>query len=449
MTGNPKNDTAQPNPSTSRREFIKTSSVAALGGVLGANLGFPEKSFAANSETLKVGLIGCGGRGNGAAADALAADSNTALYAMGDIDAANIELGLREVAKSVTDQSRIQVPAERRFVGLDAYEKVIASGVDVVLLTTPPGFRPQHFQAAVAAGKHAFLEKPIATDVAGVRSVRAGAEEAKRKGLAVQSGFCWRANTSRIEFFKRLHDGAIGEVRSLYHTYLTGPVKPMRPASDRPAGMGDVEWQIRNWYNFVWLCGDGLVEQAIHSIDKMFWAMKDVPPLKCTAVGGRQTPNYDGNIYDHIEVNYEWTNGVRGFMAQRQIAGCHSETKDYITGTKGIGLLGSRRGAEFTGETTWHYEGPETESQMFGAMYRNEHVSFLRSIRAGKPINDGEHMCNSTLMAIMGRMAAYTGQEITWEQAMNSQERLVPEKPDWHMKLKVPPTAMPGVTKLT
>src|SRR5256884_5250399 len=197
----------------SRREFLKTSSAAALGSVLAANVGFPEKSFAANNDTIKIGLIGCGGRGNGAAADALAADSNTVLYAMGDIDPAKIEVGLREISKSVTDGSRIQVPAERRFLGLDAYEKVSASGLDAVLLTTPPGFRPQHFKAAVAAGKHAFLEKPIATDAAGVRSVRASAGEAKRKGMAVQSGFCWRANTSRIEFFKRLNEGAIGEVR--------------------------------------------------------------------------------------------------------------------------------------------------------------------------------------------------------------------------------------------
>src|SRR5437762_9197118 len=362
---------------TSRREFLKTSSAAALGGVLAANVVFPEKSFAANNDKIKIGLIGCGGRGNGAAADALAADSNTVLYAMGDIDAAKIEVGLREVAKSVSDPSRIQVPAERRFVGLDAYQKVIASGVDVVLLTTPPGFRPQHFQAAVAAGKHAFLEKPIATDAAGVRSVRASAVEAKRKGLAVQSGFCWRANTSRLEFFQRLHDGAIGQVRSLSHTYLTGPVKPMPPARNRPTGTSDVEWQIRNWYNFVWLCGDGLVEQAIHSIDKMMWAMKDLPPLKCNAVGGRQTPNHDGNIYDHIEVNYEWADGVRGFMAQRQIPGCHSETKDYILGAKGSGLLDGRRGAELDGEHTWRYEGPPSENDLSGRMYKVEHADFL------------------------------------------------------------------------
>jgi len=434
---------------TTRRSFLKTSSAATLGGILAGPAILGTKSSAASpGDTIKVGVIGCGGRGNGAAADALAADPNTVLYAMGDIDASRIELGLKEIAKG-KEPSRVQVPAERRFTGLDAYEKVIASGVDVVLLTTPPGFRPMHFKAAVDAGKHAFLEKPVATDVAGVRSVRASAEDARRKGLAVQSGFCWRANTSRIEFFKRLHDGAIGELRALYHTYLAGPVKAMPPAKSRREGVGDVEWQVRNWYNFVWLSGDGLVEQAIHSIDKMFWAMKDVPPLKCTAVGGRQIPNHEGNIYDHIEVNYEWPKGVRGFMAQRQIAGCHSETKDYIIGSKGTALLGGRRGAEMTtGEETWRYEGPETESQMFGKMYQNEHASFLASIRSGKHINDGEHMCDSTLMAIMGRMAAYTGQEITWEQIMGSKESLVPEKISWDMRLPIAPMAVPGRTKV-
>src|SRR5439155_10906863 len=202
------------------------------------------------------------------------------------------------------------------------------------------------------------------------------------------------------------------------------------------------EWQIRNWYNFVWLCGDGLVEQAIHSIDKMIWAMKDLPPLKCTAVGGRQTPNHDGNIYDHIEVNYEWANGVRGFLAQRQISGCHSEVKDNLIGAHGTGLLGGRRGAEISGKQSWRFEGPENESQMLGTSYRVEHAELFDSIRRGKPLNDGEHMCNSTLMAIMGRMAAYTGQEITWEQAVNSEERLFPEKLTWDMELAIAPMAV-------
>ena len=437
---------------TSRREFIRTSSAVTAGLVAAPFVITGRSAGLSPGETLKLGLIGCGGRGSGAAADALAASGNTVLYAMGDIYAPKMEGGLGEIQKSVREaggnpEERVQVPADRRFTGLNAFEKVLASGVDVVLLTTPPGFRPQHFKAAVEAGKHAFLEKPVASDVAGVQSVRATAELAKKKGLAVQSGFCWRANTSRMEFFRRIHAGEIGEVRSLYHTYLAGPVKPMPSAESRPAGMGDVEWQVRNWYNFSWLSGDGLVEQACHSIDKMAWAMNDVMPIKCTALGGRQIPNREGNIYDHMEVNYEWANGVHGFMAQRQIAGCHSETKDYITGTKGIGLLGGRRGAELTGEKAWRFEGPESESQMFGKMYQNEHKSFYNSILSGKPINDGEHMCNSTLMAIMGRMAAYTGQEISWELILESKERLVPENLIWDMKLPIAPMPVPGKTK--
>jgi myo-inositol 2-dehydrogenase / D-chiro-inositol 1-dehydrogenase len=432
--------------STSRRDFLRTSGAATASLMAAPFVLTGRAAQLSPGDTIKLGLIGCGGRGNGAAADAMVADGNTVLHAMGDLEMGKIDVGLKEIAKG-TEATRMQVPAERRFVGIDAFEKVIASGVDVVILATPPGFRPQHFKAAVEAGKHAFLEKPVATDVAGVKMVRAGSEEAKRKGLGVQSGFCWRANTSRIDFFKRIHDGAIGDVRALYHTYLAGPVKPMRPASARPAGMSDVEWQVRNWYNFVWLSGDGLVEQAIHSIDKMMWAMKDVPPLKCTAVGGRQIPNHEGNIYDHMEVNYEWANGTRGFMAQRQIAGCHSETKDTIIGTKGTGLLGGRPPVAIIGENAWRYQGEESESQMFGKMYQNEHASFLRSIRDGKPINDGEHMCNSTLVAIMGRIAAYTGQEITWEQMLASQERLVPEKLMWDMQLPITPLAVPGKTK--
>jgi len=433
---------------TSRRQFIKTSTGAVLSGAFSAPLLLTSRARAASpGEILRVGLIGCGGRGNGAAADALSSDKNTVLHAMADIYGKNIEAGLNAIGDAVKDDKRIEVPSERRFVGLDAFEKVIRSGVDVVLLTTPPGFRPGHFQAAVEAGKHCFLEKPIATDAAGVRLVRATAQEAKKKSLAVQSGFCWRANVARREFFKRLHDGAIGEVRALYHTYLAGPVKPMPAAEKRPAGMSDVEWQVRNWYNFVWLSGDGLVEQAVHSIDKMAWAMKDVPPLKCTAVGGRQTPNNEGNIYDHIEVNYEWANGVRGFLAQRQIPGCYSETKDYIMGSTGSGLLGGRRGAELTGAQTWRYEGAVSENQLFGKMYQLEHADFYESIRRGSPLNDGEHMCNSTLMAIMGRMAAYTGQEVTWEQVLNSREKLFPAPLDWNMQLPIAPMAVAGKTR--
>jgi predicted dehydrogenase len=337
---------------------------------------------------------------------------------------------------------KVKVDGAKQFVGLDAYQKLLDSGVDLVILATPPGFRPTHLKAAVAAGKHIFCEKPMATDAPGLRSVLASVEEAKKKELALVAGFCWRYDYARRDFFKKLHDGAIGDVRALYHTYLTGPVKPMPAASERPAGMSDVEWQVRNWYNFTWLSGDGLTEQGVHSIDKMAWAMKDVPPLRCTAVGGRVRPNNEGNIFDHIEVNYEFANGVRGFVVHRQIPGCYSETRDYIMCSKGNGLIGGRGPAvQMSGETEWKRGAAEKD------MYQVEHDELFASIRDGKPINDGARMATSTMMALMGRMAAYTGQEISWEQAMNSQEKLVPDEVTWNTPLPITPMPVPGKTR--
>ncbi|MBM3834774.1 MAG: Gfo/Idh/MocA family oxidoreductase [Verrucomicrobia bacterium] len=434
------NDQTNSTPQTSRRQFLKTSS-AALGGIAAANFSFPQKTFGQNSNTIRVGLVGCGGRGTGAANQAIRADNNVILTAMGDVFADNLQRSLASLKKEAAD--KVNVEPGSSFVGLDAYQKVIDSGVDVVVLATPPGFRPQHFKAAVEAGKHVFCEKPMATDAPGIRSVMASVEEARRRKLAVVAGFCWRYDYARREFFKRIHDGAVGDIRAIYATYYTGPVKPMPPAERRRPGTTDLEWQLRNWYNFVWLCGDGLVEQAVHSVDKIAWAMKDVPPLKAVAVGGRQIPNNEGNIYDHVEVNYEYANGVRAFMGCRQQTGCYSETRDYIMGAKGLGNIGGRAHAvEITGATTWAYEGPTPD------MYQVEHNELFASIRAGKPINDGVRMCSSTLMAIMGRMAAYTGQEVTWEQALESQETLAPEKLDWNMNLPIAPMAMPGRTRL-
>ena len=434
------NENTNPLPQTSRRQFLKTSSAAALGGIAAANLSFPERSFAQNSDTIRVGLIGCGGRGTGAANQALNADKNLILTAVADVFPDKIKGSLATLKKGLPD--KVNVEPASSFIGLDAYQKVIDSGVDLVILTTPPGFRPQHLKAAIAAGKHVFCEKPMATDAPGLRSVLASVEEAKKKKLALVAGFCWRYDYARREIFKRIHDGAIGNIRAIYATYYTGPVKPMPPANTRPAGVTDVEWQLRNWYNFVWLCGDGLVEQAVHSIDKIAWAMKDVPPLKAVAVGGRQIPNNQGNIYDHFEINYEYADGVRAFLGCRQQTGCYSETRDYLMGTKGLGNIGGRRTpVEITGEKSWTYDGPNPD------MYQVEHDELFASIRAGKPINNGDRMCSSTLMAIMGRMAAYTGQEVTWEQALNSEERLVPEKLDWNMNLPIAPLAMPGRTR--
>ena len=412
-----------------------------VGASLAAQLGFPRIILGAESDTLRIGLIGCGGRGSGAANEALGADKNVELVAMGDVFEDRLKASLNNLKANGKVAARIKVDPDHCFVGLDAYQKVLNSGIDVVLLATPPGFRPLHLKAAVEAGKHIFCEKPMATDAPGVRSVMESVKAAKEKKLALVAGFCWRYDFARREFYKRLHDGAIGDVRAIYATYLTGPVKPMPPASSRPAGMGDVEWQVRNWYNFGWLSGDGLVEQACHSIDKIAWAMKDVPPIKAVGNGGRQTPNHEGNIYDHIDVFYEYENGVRGFMAQRQIANCYGENSDYVMGAAGTGAI---KGVPFlNGERQWKYSGAKNN------MYQTEHDELFACIRKGEPINDGDRMASSTLMAIMGRTAAYTGQEITWEEILNSKDQLVADPLEWDMKLPITPMAIPGHTKFS
>jgi myo-inositol 2-dehydrogenase / D-chiro-inositol 1-dehydrogenase len=424
---------------TSRRDFLKTS--ALVGSALAAPALVPGGLFAReNTDTLRVGLIGCGGRGSGAASQALNADKNVVLTAMGDAFQDQLQSSLQSLQKAHAD--KVKVTPEKCFVGLDAYQKVIDSGVDVVLLATPPGFRPIHLKAAVDAGKHVFCEKPMATDAPGVRSVLASVKAAKEKNLALVAGFCWRYEGARQEFYKKIHEGAIGDIRAVYATYYTGPVKPMPPASSRPAEMGDLEWQMRNWYNFTWLSGDGYVEQACHSVDKVGWAVKDLSPLKAVAVGGRQTPNNQGDIFDHMFVVYEFPDDVRGFVGQRQIANCYSENSDYIMGSAGFGKIQGWSAPFIKGKENWRYKGPKTD------MYQNEHNELFASIRSGKVINDGEWMAHSTLMGIMGLMAAYTGQEVTWEQAMNSQQKLVPDEFDWKMKLDIAPMAVPGITKL-
>ncbi|MEN6428339.1 MAG: Gfo/Idh/MocA family oxidoreductase [Phycisphaerales bacterium] len=424
---------------SSRRQFLKTSSVAAIGSALTSSLAF--SAARSSGGILKIGLIGCGGRGSGAAAQALSTGEDVVLTAMGDAFADRVQGSRKSLASDENFGKRVKVPDDACFVGLDAYQKVIDSGVDVVLLASPPGFRPQHLKAAVEAGKHIFCEKPMATDAPGVRSVLESAAKAKEKNLALVAGFCWRYHLARRAFYEKVHQGAIGSIRAIYATYLSGPVKPMPPANTRPAGMSDVEWQVRNWYNFTWLSGDGLVEQACHSVDKIAWAMNGVLPLKAVGTGGRQFPNNEGNIFDHIDVFYEFPDGVRAFMAQRQISNCYSDNSDYLMGSDGLGTIKGWEEPTITGKETWRYRGPKSD------MYQVEHNELFDCIRKGKPINDGIWMAHSTLMAIMGRMAAYSGKEITWDMAMNSQEQLVPDNLTWDMALPIKPMAMPGTAE--
>jgi len=424
---------------TTRRQFLKTSAIA--GTALLAPAILPARGAATDdSSTLKVGLVGCGGRGTGAAGQALAADKNVALTAMADVFQEQLKASLETLQQQAPDKMKVE--PDHCFVGLDAYQKLIDSGVDVVLLATPPGFRPVHLKAAIAAGKHVFCEKPVATDAPGVRSVLETVEEARKKKLSLVSGFCWRYNLAERALFERIHDGAIGDIRAMYATYYTGAVRPMPPASERPASMSDLEWQLRHWYNFGWLGGDGLVEQAVHAIDWMLWAMKDQHPEKAMAVGGRQIPSEGGNIFDHFEVNYEFSGGTRGFLGSRQQDRCANDNSGTFFGTKGTGReLGFAAMPWIHGETQWTYKGPRPD------MYQVEHDEMFASIRSGQPINNGVRMAHTTLAAIMGRMAAYTGQEITWDMALNSQQVLVPEKLDWKTPVPVPSWAMPGRTK--
>ncbi len=422
---------------TSRRDFLKTSIVAST--VIAAPGILTSGAQEAGQPLLKVGLIGCGGRGTGAANQALNADKNVVLTALGDAFPEPLQSSLDSLRKAHGD--KVKVTPETSFVGLDAYQKVIDSGVDVVLLAAPPGFRPVHFKAAVDAGKHIFAEKPVASDARGVQIIMEAVKASKAKEISVVSGFCWRYELARREFYKRIHDGAIGDIRAIYATYYAGSVKPMPPETERK-GMKDLEWQMRNWYNFTWLSGDGLVEQACHSIDKIAWAMKDKPPMKAVAVGGRQTPNNQGNIFDHMFVVYEYEDGVRAFMGQRQIGNTFSENSDYLMGSAGTGRIAGWSAPAIMGNERWRYSGPKTD------MYQREHDELFASIRSGKWMNDGDWMTQSTLMAIMGRMTAYTGQEVTWEQALNSKEELVPEKLDWDMTLPIRPMAIPGTDRI-
>jgi predicted dehydrogenase len=423
---------------TTRRRFLKTGSMAAMMGAVAPYVNIAPKAFAANSETIKIGLIGCGGRGSGAAGQALAADNNVMLTAMGDVFEDRLRGSLDALKKQAGE--KVQVTPEKTFIGLDAYKKVLDSGVDLVILTTPPGFRPLHLEAAVNAGKHIFCEKPMATDAPGVRSVMESVKKAKEKKLALVAGFCWRYNYGERELFKRVHGGDIGELRSLENVYFTGPIW----VHPRVPGQTDMEYQLRNWYYFTWLSGDHIVEQAVHSIDKMGWAMHDEPPVSCSGTGGRQvrTEEKYGHIYDHFAVVYEYANGARGYHLSRQQAGCANYVNDYYTGTKGIAKIKTFGSLDITGDKPWRFQGERPD------MYQVEHNELFASIRKGEPINDGDRMAKSTMLAIMGRMAAYTGQIIRWEDALNSQESLAPANlHDWNATLPAPPVAMPGQTK--
>ena len=426
----------QNSASAGRRDFLKTTAAAAVGSSLLTLPGLQSAVYAGASDTLKVGLIGCGGRGTGAARQALNADDGARLVAMGDAFSDKIESSLHNLGAFNELTEKIQVEPENKFVGFDAYQRVVDM-CDVVLLATPPHFRPEQLRYAVEKGKHVFAEKPVAVDAPGVRSVMESCKLAKEKGLAIVSGLCYRYDEPKIEIFKRIHDGMIGEITAMRASYNTRGLWSF----PRDEGWSDMEYQMRNWLYYNWLSGDHINEQHIHSLDKMAWAMQDKTPISASGTGGRLTRTQEiyGNVYDHFAVEYVYDNDVRGFSRCRQQDGCAVDVTDHIFGTKGTADVMGHKIKDLSGKSLYRFRGNQTN------MYDAEHIALFNSIRKGEPINNGDYMTKSTMMAIMGRMAAYTGQEITWEQALNSQEDLTPPAYDW-TSLAVAPVPMPGIT---
>ncbi|MDO4550407.1 MAG: Gfo/Idh/MocA family oxidoreductase [Planctomycetia bacterium] len=399
----------------SRRNFLKTGAVAgmAVGGLSVSRFAHAN----GGSDVLKVGLVGCGGRGKGAAYNALDADPNTKIVALADIFPERVKSCREEMVKNKGD--RAPLTEDSCFVGFDAYKNVIEMS-DVVILCSTPYYRPIHLKATVEAGKHCFFEKPVATDPAGIRTVLELEKIAKEKNLTMICGLCWRYDFSVKETMKRVLDGEIGDVLSVHVTYLTGRLW------EKPRQEGDTEmiYQNRNWYNFRWLSGDHNVEQAVHSIDKGIWAFNDVPPINAWSVGARTVRNNPktGDIFDQISTTYDFGKGRKLVASSRQINGCHSEVCDYIMGTKGYAqVLNARALYDLDGNEIWKYRTRKPCN-----MYVEEHKEMFKSIRSGAGKNDMVVGANSTMMGIIGREAAYTGKLISWKQAMEAKQDFTP-----------------------
>ena len=428
-----------PHETATRRDFLKSTGTITTASLVGLP-GLQSVVHGGVDDTLRVGLIGCGGRGTGAASQALMADKRVRLTALADVFEDRLEASLESLKTSKELDQKIDVPPERRFTGFNAYQQLIASNVDVVLLTTPPHFRPLHLKAAIDAGKHVFAEKPCAVDAPGVHSVLKSCAEAKQKGLAVVSGLCLRYHEPYQEGVRRIQEGAIGDVHTLLANDYRGTIwlKPRQP------DWTDMHWQMRNWYYFTWLSGDFNVEQHVHNLDVCVWAMGEQYPVKAVGMGGREVrkgPEY-GNIYDHHAVVYEYANGTRLISNTRQMDGCKNDISVHVLGSKGSALLAERRnGVRITAQDEWIFKKENVKN-----LYQVEHDELFASIRAGQPINNGEYMAKSSLLAIMGRMATYTGREITWEMAWNSKEDLTPPKYEWG-DIATPKVAVPGLTE--
>ncbi len=411
---------------TDRRTFLGASAATAVSAAVA---GHPTRSAAGGfhqgvDDKLRIGLVGCGGRGTDAVFNALQADANTEVVALADafgdrVDSCYTNLNDNEMAKG-----RVNVSEDRKFTGFDCCEQLVATEVDVVILATPPFFRPAQLKLAVDAGKHVFCEKPVAVDPTGVRSVLETCATAKQKGLSIVSGLCYRYDIGVNAVMQQILDGrALGDIQMIQENYLTGTLW----YRGRNPDWSEMEYQMRNWLYYTWLSGDHIVEQHIHSLDKAMWLMGDEPPEFAYGTGGRlvRTDPQWGNIYDHFSTIYEWKNGVKMFSNCRQMADCMTDVEDYVIGTKASAQILRKEISDAAHGVTWKFR------EKTPSMYDVEHQHLFRSIRAGTPINNGSYMSNSTLLAIMGREACYTGKKIKWTELLNSDQQLGPKDLDF------------------
>ena len=429
-----------------RRAFLNTSTAAAAATAIGT-LALSRSVHAAGSDVVRVGMIGCGGRNTGAGAQVLRADPGARLVAMCDIFADRVRGAREAIRGELTKLERaqqIQVPDDACFTGFDGYQHVIAS-CDVVLIANAAKFHPLHAKAAIEAGKHVFVEKPHGIDPAGVKVLQTACETAKQKGLCVVSGLHSRYHAGYQELMRRIHDGAIGEIVSIEENFLRAPYG----ITDRQPGLSELEWQCSTQYHFVWLSGDDVVQSLVHNLDRARWALQEATPVKCHGLGGRSTmaePIY-GDVFDHHSVVYECANGVRIYAFCRTTTGCYDEYSSLLFGTKGKADV---MGCRIWGENPWR--GDDSHDAHY-----QEQVEFMKAVRAGTPINNGDYMVSSTLLAIMGQISCYTGKEVTWEQITQSDFAYAPKPEECHDGMDPPtrpgptgsyPVYVPGITQL-
>ncbi len=425
----------------SRRSFLKRSAALAAVG-----LAARRPARANNAKPLRIGLIGCGGRGCGAVASALTVNSEARLTALADPFADRMKLARGVLERRAGDRGLVD--PSRCFDGFDGYERLLDSGVDLIILAEPPHFRPAHIEAGIEAGVHVFAEKPMAVDAPGVRRVLAAGELATRKNVSLVSGFETRYSPHAREAVQRIHDGQIGEIISIQTTYNTGSLWHR----GREPEWTEMEFQMRNWYYFTWLSGDHLVEQHVHYNDFVSWVMDDTPPVHAWGYGGRQvrTESKYGDIFDHHAVVYEFPEGVRYFAFTRQQPNCFRENVKVVMGTKGE--LHSGREYELRdlkGQPVWQSGKQDRHPEL------NCFDEMFAAIREGRPINDSVAMARSTMQSILGRMATHSGQRITWDEAMASERELAPKTYSWDADPPVLPredgsypSAIPGQTEV-